>query len=106
RLRGSTTVQRRDQRLAEPGLLGQRVALGSLLDLDVLPLETDVRDDPEAGLAAQVCKSELRLRVDRVDLTRADRLDLGVRVRDEAEHDRVKLRPLTGPTAAVPGQRD
>src|SRR5206468_5674066 len=99
-------VQRGQQRLTHPGLLRERVPVGSLLDLDVLPLQTHMRDDPEARLAAEVCESELRLRVDRVDLTRADRLDLGVRVRDEAEHDRVKLRFRSIPAAVVARQGD
>ena len=99
-------VDGRDQCLPQPALLRERVPVGALLDLDVLPGEALVRHDLEAGLVPQVRERELRLRVDRVDLAGADRLDLGVRVRDEAEHDRVELRRLAVPPARVLRQRD
>src|SRR5262249_56190368 len=98
-------VERLHERAAHPHLLRERVALRSLLDLDMLELQTDMRDHLEAGLAAQVCERKLRLRVDRVDLARADRLDLRVLVRAEAEHDRVQLRLRAEPRMRVPRQR-
>src|SRR4051812_4280433 len=60
----------------------------------------------QTGLVLQICKCELRLWVDRVYLAGADRLDLGVGLRDEAEHDRVQLRLRSVPPAAVPRQGD
>src|SRR5439155_19426083 len=85
RMRRRRTVDRRDQRLSEPALPRQWVAVRPLLDLDVLPRETLVRDDVQPRLIPQVGERQLWLRVDRIDFARPDRLDLGVRVRDEAE---------------------
>ena len=45
RLRRRLAVEAGDQSLAEPLLLRQRVALGALLDLDVLPLQAEVGND-------------------------------------------------------------
>ena len=65
-----------------------------------------MRLDLQPGLALQVGESELRLRIDRVYLAATDRLDLGVRVRDEAEHDRAQFRRLAVPTTRVLLERD
>src|SRR5207342_3894341 len=83
-----------------------RIALRPLLDLDVLPGKAQVRLDLQPGLALQVGESQLRLRVDRVYLAATDRLDLGVRVRDEAEHDRAQFRRFAVPATRVLLERD
>jgi hypothetical protein len=88
-------VERVGDRLAEPALPQERVAVaGAPVHVDVLQRGTGIRHGLEAGLAAELRQLQLRLRVDQVHLTAADRLDLGVGIGDEPERDAVEGRPL------------
>ena len=55
---------------------------------------------------AESGEGELGLRVDRVELTGPDRLNLGARTLDEFENDRMQLGWTAVPAAGVPGERD
>src|SRR6476661_5549049 len=106
RLHRRETVEAQDQRLSHPEVLRERVALRTLLDVDVLPSRTEVRLDAKTRLTTELGESLLRLRIDRVDLATTDLLDLRVGVGQELEDDPVELRPRAVPTSRVAGQRD
>ena len=62
--------------------------------------------DLQAGLALEVRELELRLRVDGVDLTATNRLDLGIRVRPEDERHLVQVGLVRPIPTVVPHHRD
>ena len=99
-------VDRIGKRLPEPRRPQERhAALELLVEVQVLEGRSGVRLDLQAGLALEVNELELRLRVDRVDLAAANRLDLRVRVRPEDEDDLAQIRLVRTPPLRVRSER-